>query len=133
MDLAQGHRYVFSDPAARPWTTGDVRDSRVYAISIINEGHEYQCTSANLSEPHIPQNSFVMTPVLRNYYLNLSSNLFSSLISYHLKNIYSLFTTVAVCNVSFPTVMEGGLGITCNLFLHPGMSNQVMMRVEWQP
>lgn len=97
-------------------------DSRLYTVSITNGGYVYQDFSANLLEPHIPQNSFWMTPILRSYYLNLSRKPFSSLISCHLKNIHSLFTTAAVCNVSFPALMEGELGITCNLFLHPGTS-----------
>lgn len=105
-----------------PWRTEAMTDSRLYAISIINGGYVYQAFSANLFEPHIPQDNFGMASILRSYYLNLPSKLFPSLISYHLKNIHSLFTTAAVCNVSFPAVMEGGLGITCNLFLHPGTS-----------
>lgn len=48
-------------------------------------------------EPNIPWNSSGLAPILRNYYLNLSSEIFSSLIFHHLKNIYSLLTTVAVC------------------------------------
>ena len=105
-----------------PWRTEAMTDSRLYAISITNGGYVYQDFSANLFELCIPQNSFGMAPILRSYYLNLPSKLFSSLISYHLKHIHSIFTIAAVCNVSFPAVMEGGLGITCNLFLHPGTS-----------
>lgn len=63
----------------------------------MNEGCGYQDFLAVSLNPLLHQNNFGMAPILRNYYLNLSSKIFSSLISYHLKNIYSLFTTVAVC------------------------------------
>lgn len=63
----------------------------------MNEECGYQDFSAVFLNPFIYQNNFGIAPILRNYYLNLSSKIFSSLISYNLKNIYSLFTTVAVC------------------------------------
>lgn len=97
-------------------------DSRLYAISIINGGYVYQAFSVNLLNPIFPQDNFGMASISEASYLNLPSKLFPSLISYHLRNIHSLFTTAAVGNVSFPAVMEGGLGITCDLFLHPGTS-----------